>query len=167
VDLREQELEKRRMLEDLDRARAAIAGEVRELERSRQQLQEELLEKQELERQQSAIKEKLARCRDAVAYAVGSVDELYAKQEAAATRLSCSSYGQGHLNDESSIVPEEVSNIKAVAVEAGIKVSQMLEDFEEADQENTDTSHIVSKKSEEVSFAERTPLRSCNTLVPP
>lgn len=168
VDLREQELEKRRELEDLARAREAIASEVRELERSRQHLQEQHdLEQQELERQQSVIKEKLARCRDAVAFAVGSVDELYAQQEAAPMRMSMSSCGQGHVEENTSIIPEEVSTAKVVALEAGVKVSQMLDGWDEAGQENTDISRISTKKNEEVNYPERTPLRTCNALVSP
>mmetsp|Transcript_113429 Transcript_113429/g.177308 ORF Transcript_113429/g.177308 Transcript_113429/m.177308 type:complete len:467 (-) Transcript_113429:74-1474(-) len=168
VDLREQELERRRELEELARARESIAGEVRELEQSRRQLQEQHdLEQQELERQQTVIKEKLARCRDAVAFAVGSVDELYAQQEAAPTRMSISSCGQGHSSLNTSIIPEEVCTAKALAVEAGIVVGEMLERWDEADQENTVTSHIVNKKSGEAACPERTPLRTCNAFVSP
>merc|ERR1719162_2128419 len=58
VNLREQELAKRRELEDLARTRAAIAAEVKQLERSRVELQEQKnAEQVQLEKQHEIMKE--------------------------------------------------------------------------------------------------------------
>jgi hypothetical protein len=169
LGLRERELEKRVEVEELVRAREAIAAEVRQLELSRQQLQEQSdAERQELERQQQVMKDKLVRCRDAVAFAVGSIDELYSQQEAAPHRRSTDS--KTCEGERISITGEGLQNAKALAEEAGDEVCQILESFDEdLDQENTDV--IQSKKVEDSNAQapapDRTPLRSCNSFVSP
>jgi hypothetical protein len=194
VVVREQELEKRRELEELARAREAIAAEVLQLERARKEQQERgHAEQRQLERQSELMKDKLERCRDAVAFAVGSIDEIYGYQEAAPTqrrsdvgaceghslRSSLANGGDGsshqqNLSGRLSATPgplkAELENAKALAEEAGAEVNEILATWDE-DQENIILREKQTKRPEDsiaqAPTVERTPLRSCNSFVSP
>merc|ERR1719198_868257 len=134
-------------------------------------------EQKELERQQDVLKEKLERCRHVVAFAVGSIDELYAQQaqqeeisaRMSTSAISCHGSGEG---DSSHMASEELHNAKALAQEAEAEVCDLLNNWDEGVRqetlkENTDTAPIAAKKIEETvgqgPCSDRTPLRARNT----
>lgn len=175
VQLSEKEIQKRRELQDLDRVRETLAQEVQDLERSRNLLQEKhAAEQLELERRQDTMKDKLLRCRDAVAFAVGSIDMLYSEQDqpdvvappASPLRLEPAS-------------PSSVVAAKALAIEAGAEVSAALATLQEETEEDEDpgqenTASIIagegytidsisaSKKVDALTTPERAPLSARN-----
>jgi len=165
VGLREEEMQRRRELEELSRNRDAIADQVMQLERARVEMQDQHgSEQRELERKQDMMKEKLQKCRDAVAFAVGSIDELYAQQEESIHRMSTST---GTADGDSMVIGDDLQNAKAQAQEAGAEVVHLLNTLdEEPGQENSQLHvlHISNKKTEERSFdqGQRSPLRSFN-----
>jgi len=182
VGLREKELEKRKELEELGRARETMAREVQQLERSRSTLKiqhdaEERELQLDLKKQEEKMKEKLVRCRDVVAKAVGSIDDLvdksvaYAAQDTTSTRLSIGVLSsQGSADSDFTLANDDLVQAKAVAAEAGAEVCLLLDTWSEADnslimKENTDTPILATntkKMPEEASRAERAPLRDCN-----
>lgn len=161
VGLRERAVEERREVEELAKMREAMADEVKRLASERLEIQEQkCAEVKELERQTEGMKEKLARCRDAVAFAVGSIDELYVKQDNESVRLSTS----GHAQGDSPVAVEDFHDVKAQLKEADDEVVQLLTTLSEGDvdQENTSAAQILTKKAQEPAPRERTPLRACN-----
>jgi hypothetical protein len=160
LTLREQELERRRELEELNRTK---------LEKDSEQ--------QELEKRQDVMRVKLERCRDAIAFAVGSVDEIYTQQDKdMSVRMSMSTatgHGNSSITDEDShICPEDLQTAKALAHEANAEVSELLNTLEDnVDQENTSGTQIqtAAKKTEEMEGqaprSERTPLGACNSVM--
>jgi len=175
----EQKLETRKELEELARAREAMAEQVRQLQLSKVELQEQRdAEQREFEReselQQDKMKEKLCAARDAVAFAVGSIDELYAQQGTpppGANEICCLSPGEKVLSPG-----EKVHNAKAMAEEAGAGVCKLLQLWDEGEaKENTtavkakankDGTIVAAKKMEDATGQapriERIPLSARN-----
>lgn len=183
VGLREKELEKRKELEELALAREAIAREVQQLQHSRSTLKiQHDAEQRELEldlkKQEEKMKEKLVRCRDVVAKAVGSIDDLvdksvaYAAQDNTSTRLSIGVLSShGSADSDFTLANDDLVQAKAMAAEAGAEVSLLLDTWSEAAdnslimKENSDTPIMatnIKKMPEEASRTERAPLRDCN-----
>lgn len=173
VGYAEQKLEERRQLEELTIAREAMAEQVRQLKLSGLELKEQRdADQRENELQQDKMKEKLSKARDAISFAVGSIDELYAQQGTPPPGASenCSpSPGEMH----GSPVPKGVHNAKAMAEEAGAEVSTLLQLWDEGEaKENTTAAKakegpiLAAKKIEDAvgqaPRIERTPLSTCN-----
>lgn len=159
VGLREEEVEKRRQVEEL-------AREVQQLQRSRSELQEQHdTERRELAKQEDKMKEKLERCRDVVAKAVGSLDVVYAyaSQDTSARLSTSTSLTGSDCNAANDDIHHEPDALKALAEQAGAEVSLLLDTWG-PDQENTETATIMAKKLPgEDSRSERAPLGACNT----
>lgn len=151
VQLSEKELQKRSELQDLDRVRETLAREVQELERSRKLLHDQhAAEQLELERRQDHMKDKLLRCRDAVAFAVGSIDVLYEEQDRSANGgAALAGSPPPATSPLGAEGPSGVEAARATAVEAGAEVSAVLatlqeeEEDEDPGQENTASINVV------------------------
>merc|ERR1719272_599185 len=118
-----------------------MADEVKRLASERLLFQEQkCAEVKELDRQTEGMKEKLAACREAVAFAVGTIDELYEKQDNESARVSTS----GHAPGEGLFAGENFHEEKAQLKEAEEEMVQLLTTLSEGDvdQENTTAAQI-------------------------
>lgn len=167
VLLEEKGLQKRRELEDLDRAYQAKAAEYRKLTRQSSALKELNERKQEeMHLQEEKMKEKLYTCRSAVARAVGSIDEIYGHQD---TSMSS---GNGVRSSPGSTGSNagDVYHAKAAAEGAGAEVDAILNTWSEGGditrmKENTDALTILPKKLvEEASVPDRSPLSALSNV---
>lgn len=137
VQLREKEMKKRHDLDGLCRAREAAANELA-------QVREELAaEREELEcsrQQRCTMEEKLNRCREVVASAVGSVDRLYGLQVDAEEDLSG--------NEEGPVVAKarlsrmnKAAELAEQAKAAGEAVSDMIHDLTDSADHDMEENH--------------------------
>lgn len=167
VLLEEKGLQKKRELEDLDRAYQAKAAEYRKLTRQSSALKELNERKQEeMHVQEEKMKEKLHTCRSAVARAVGSIDEIYGHQDTSMSSLSGVRSSPGSIGSNTG----DVYHAKAAAEGAGAEVDAILNTWNEGGditkmKENTDALTILPKKLvEEAGVPDRSPLSALSNV---
>eukprot|EP00440_Ansanella_granifera_P020191 gb/GFBE01021932.1/.p1 GENE.gb/GFBE01021932.1/~~gb/GFBE01021932.1/.p1 ORF type:complete len:359 (+),score=89.13 gb/GFBE01021932.1/:1-1077(+) len=135
VQLREREIKKRHEIDNLCRAREFAA---KELAKAKEELAAEREEIERSRQQRRALQQKLDRCREAVATAVGSIDCIYSQQpEDSPLELSGDEEGPVIARARQQR-RSKASELVEQATAAGAVVSEMIDELAKPDEDNSD-----------------------------